>query len=85
MSIRPPTRASLTTRATRHTTPGPRRRAEQRGGQVRPRPVRWPTVHVTGEDAIAAANAANRAIGALPEPRALRLPESGTATVDGRS
>jgi len=39
---------------------------------LRPHPVRRaPVRHITGDDAIAAANAANRAIGALPEPKAL--------------
>lgn len=53
--------------------PRPTQAGEQRAAyaDLRPRPVRRPTVHVTGEDAIAAANAANRAIGALPEPRAI--------------
>lgn len=41
------------------------------GADVRPHPVRQPTVHVTGEDAIAAANAANWAIGALQPQRAI--------------
>lgn len=46
--------------------PRPRREGRQRQPQ--------PAQHITGEDAIRAANAANRAIGALPEPRALPSP-----------